>query len=78
MRRGNCVAEQLTTCSLHEETLKPPASLKQGLHCRTDDLGTEIYSQTLELDAVRGERVDVRIVHEINPVKINHPQIRGR
>lgn len=61
---------------MHEQAFESPAALEERLHGRAGDLGAEIHGQALQLDAIGGEGVDVRVVHEVDPVQIDHHQIR--
>lgn len=65
----------MLTGVLHEEALESFASLKQQFEHASGEFGAECQRETLELNAIRAERFDMRVVDEIDAVKVDHAQI---
>jgi len=62
---------------IHQQTPEPFAPLEQRFHRGPGDFGTIVDGQTLQLYTVGTERVDVTVVHEVDPVQVDDSQIRG-
>lgn len=64
------------TAVLQQQSLEFLASIDEALHRAALDLETEVQRQALEMDAVVGQHVDVRVVDEADAVQVDDAQVR--
>ena len=64
------------TCVLEEETLQFLAALQEILEARAFHPRAEVQCQAFEMNAARGNDLEMIIVDEENPIEINDAKIR--
>ena len=62
---------------LEQQGLQLLAPLYEGLEGGSAHPQTEVEGETLDVDAVRTQQLDVRVVKETDAVQVDHLQVRG-
>ena len=65
----------IPTSVLQQQRAELLAALDEHLEGRAPDAQAEVERQALDVDAVGGQHLDVRVVQKGNPVQVDHPQV---